>query len=83
MPMRRRAFQPQRIAERHHQLALPQVVRIAQRQVRQAGALDLDDRQIGLAIRADQLGGNGGFAACVRGMRAGSLTSIFRAPCTT
>ncbi len=73
---------PKGIAERHHQLALAKLAGIAQRERRQILAVDLEHRQIGLAVHAHHLGRS--VMVCARvPPRVGSFTSILRAFSTT
>ena len=51
-----RAFESQRVSERHHQLPLAQVARVAEREPRQVGALDSYYGKIRFAVGADQPG---------------------------
>jgi hypothetical protein len=50
------AFDPERIADRHHGLADGQATGVAERRDRQALALDLEDREIGEGITAHERG---------------------------
>ncbi len=53
-----RALKAQWISQREHQLPLTQLARIAQDQHWKAGFFDLDHRQVGFTIHADQFGGH-------------------------
>src|SRR5690349_5824726 len=50
-----RICQAKRVAERQHELALVQLFRIAEREERQPGAIDLQDGQITVAVNAHDL----------------------------
>src|SRR5271157_1414145 len=79
-------LQSQRAAEGEDDLSLSQLVGVGELKRRQAGHVNLQHREIGLAVKADELGFDGSEWF---GQRSGRFlhplkrTRIFLAPCTT